>query len=88
MAAWIRVLVAEVTGGQILDSGSGSIIRLIVVSEGLKGVKDDPRVLELTAGGAELSFLVYGDEDRRRSRLGGDISSGVDKMRFLLESLM
>lgn len=47
------------------DSGSGSIIHLVVVSEGLKGVKDDPKVLEVTTGGAELSFPVYGDEDWR-----------------------
>ena len=45
-------------GDRWSDFGSGLTGHLIMVSEGLRGVKDDPKVSGLKAGRAELSLIV------------------------------
>ena len=56
VVAWIW---GEGGGDKWSGSGSGLVGHLVVVCEGLRGVKGHLKVFGLTTGRAELSLAVY-----------------------------
>lgn len=74
-------------GSKWSDSGSGLVGHLWRVRD-REELRTSLRVLGLATKRAGLSFTADQGEDWRRSRFWEEISSGEDKMRFLLDNQM